>query len=216
MNFQQLRAVRETTRSGFSLTEVAGVLHTSQPGISRQIRELEDELGIEIFVRVGKRLTQLTPPGEAVLPICAHRRPPRPGEPAQPDSGNWCCAGPVARRSRTQEPARRRHRALSENWQSADAELQAVDPPVHCASGPAPRHRSQCIWASVAPATRDLARPAALRRHTLPPPCLPSTASIPPRELVPRGGGRTGLCARAGARSPPRCARSRWAIRGSH
>jgi len=69
MNFQQLRAVRETTRSGFSLTEVAGVLHTSQPGISRQIRELEDELGIEIFVRVGKRLKQLTPPGEAVLPI---------------------------------------------------------------------------------------------------------------------------------------------------
>ncbi len=69
MNFQQLRAVRETTRSGFNLTEVADVLHTSQPGISRQIRELEDELGIEIFVRVGKRLTQLTPPGEAVLPI---------------------------------------------------------------------------------------------------------------------------------------------------
>ncbi len=69
MNFQQLRAVRETTRSGFNLTEVAGVLHTSQPGISRQIRELEDELGIEIFVRAGKRLTRLTPPGEAVLPI---------------------------------------------------------------------------------------------------------------------------------------------------
>jgi LysR family cys regulon transcriptional activator len=69
MNFQQLRAVRETTRSGFNLTEVAAVLHTSQPGVSRQIRELEDELGVEIFVRVGKRLTQLTPPGEAVLPI---------------------------------------------------------------------------------------------------------------------------------------------------
>jgi LysR family cys regulon transcriptional activator len=69
MNFQQLRAVRETTRSGFNLTEVANVLHTSQPGISRQIRELEDELGIEIFVRAGKRLTRLTPPGEAVLPI---------------------------------------------------------------------------------------------------------------------------------------------------
>ena len=69
MNFKQLRAVRETTRSGFNLTEVADVLHTSQPGISRQIRELEDELGIEIFVRVGKRLTRLTPPGEALLPI---------------------------------------------------------------------------------------------------------------------------------------------------
>jgi len=69
MNFQQLRSVRETVRCGFNLTEVAAVLHTSQPGISRQIRELEDELGIEIFVRAGKRLTGLTPPGEAVLPI---------------------------------------------------------------------------------------------------------------------------------------------------
>lgn len=69
MNFQQLRAVRETARSGFNLTEVAGVLNTSQPGISRQIRELEDELGIEIFIRAGKRLTGLTPPGETVLGI---------------------------------------------------------------------------------------------------------------------------------------------------
>ncbi len=69
MNFQQLRSVRETVRCGFNLTEVAGALHTSQPGISRQIRELEDELGVEIFVRAGKRLTGLTPPGEAVLPI---------------------------------------------------------------------------------------------------------------------------------------------------
>jgi LysR family transcriptional regulator, cys regulon transcriptional activator len=69
MNFQQLRSIRETVRCGFNLTEVAGVLHTSQPGISRQIRELEDELGVEIFVRAGKRLTGLTPPGEAVLPI---------------------------------------------------------------------------------------------------------------------------------------------------
>lgn len=69
MNFQQLRSVREAVRRGFNLTEVAAALHTSQPGISRQIRELEDELGIEIFVRAGKRLTGLTPPGESVLPI---------------------------------------------------------------------------------------------------------------------------------------------------
>jgi LysR family transcriptional regulator, cys regulon transcriptional activator len=69
MNFQQLRSVRETVRRGFNLTEVAAALHTSQPGISRQIRELEDELGVEIFVRAGKRLTGLTPPGETVLPI---------------------------------------------------------------------------------------------------------------------------------------------------
>ena len=69
MNFQQLRSVRETVRQGFNLTGVAAVLHTSQSGVSRQIRELEDELGIELFHRAGKRLTGLTPPGEAVLPI---------------------------------------------------------------------------------------------------------------------------------------------------
>jgi LysR family cys regulon transcriptional activator len=69
LNFQQLRSVREAVRQGFNLTVVAEVLHTSQPGVSRQIRELEDELGIEIFQRAGKRLTGLTPPGETVLPI---------------------------------------------------------------------------------------------------------------------------------------------------
>ncbi len=69
MNFQQLRSVREAVRQGFNLTVVAEVLHTSQPGVSRQIRELEDELGIEIFERAGKRLTGLTPPGVTVLPI---------------------------------------------------------------------------------------------------------------------------------------------------
>lgn len=68
MNFQQLRAVREAARRGFNLTEVAEALHTSQPGVSRQIRELEDELGVEIFVRLGKRLTGLTPAGQRVLP----------------------------------------------------------------------------------------------------------------------------------------------------
>ena len=69
MNFQQLRSVREAVRRGFNLTEVAQALHTSQPGVSRQIRELEEELGIELFVRVGKRLTGLTEPGEQVLPV---------------------------------------------------------------------------------------------------------------------------------------------------
>ncbi len=69
VNFQQLRSVREAVRQGFNLTEVASVLSTSQPGVSRQIRELEDELGIEIFVRSGKRLTGLTPPGVTLLPI---------------------------------------------------------------------------------------------------------------------------------------------------
>jgi LysR family transcriptional regulator, cys regulon transcriptional activator len=69
MNFQQLRSVREAVRRGYNLTDVAAALHTSQPGVSRQIRELEEELGVEIFVRAGKRLTGLTPPGQTVLPI---------------------------------------------------------------------------------------------------------------------------------------------------
>lgn len=69
MNFQQLRSVREAARRGFNLTEVAQALHTSQPGVSRQIRELEEELRIEIFERAGKRLTRLTEPGKMVLPI---------------------------------------------------------------------------------------------------------------------------------------------------
>ena len=69
MNFQQLRSVRETVRQGFSLTEVANVLFTSQPGVSRQIHELEEELGVDIFERNGKRLTGLTEPGKEVLQI---------------------------------------------------------------------------------------------------------------------------------------------------
>jgi LysR family cys regulon transcriptional activator len=69
MNFQQLRSVREAARRGFNLTEVANALFTSQPGVSRQIRELEEELGIDIFERSGKRLTGLTDPGKEVLHI---------------------------------------------------------------------------------------------------------------------------------------------------
>lgn len=69
MNFQQLRSVREAVRCGLNLTEVSKVLHTSQPGVSRQIRELEEELGIDLFVRAGKRLTSLTEVGELIVPI---------------------------------------------------------------------------------------------------------------------------------------------------
>lgn len=69
MNFQQLRYVRETVRQGLNLTEAAKRLFTSQPGVSRQIRELEDELGVEIFVRRGKRLVALTEPGRVVVQI---------------------------------------------------------------------------------------------------------------------------------------------------
>jgi LysR family cys regulon transcriptional activator len=69
MNFQQLRYVRETVRRGLNLTEAAAALYTSQPGVSKQIRELENELGFDIFVRRGKRIYALTEPGKAVLVI---------------------------------------------------------------------------------------------------------------------------------------------------
>ena len=69
MNFQQLRSVREAVRRGFNLTEAALAMHTSQPGVSRQIRELENELGVELFTRVGKRLLGLTEAGHALSQI---------------------------------------------------------------------------------------------------------------------------------------------------
>ncbi len=67
MNFQQLRSLRETVRRGLNLTAAAEVLHTSQPALSKQIRELEDELGVQIFVRHGKRYTALTEAGGKIL-----------------------------------------------------------------------------------------------------------------------------------------------------
>jgi LysR family transcriptional regulator, cys regulon transcriptional activator len=69
MRFQQLRYLSEVARRDLSVSAAAEALHTSQPGVSRQIKSLEDELGIEIFVRHGKRLTAITEPGRAVLTI---------------------------------------------------------------------------------------------------------------------------------------------------
>jgi len=69
MNFQQLRYVRETVRRGLNLTEAANALFTSQPGVSKQIRELEEELGVEIFERRGKRFVGLTEPGKRIVAI---------------------------------------------------------------------------------------------------------------------------------------------------
>ena len=69
MNFQQLRIIRETIRCGFNLTEVANALYTAQSGVSKHIKDLEDELGVELFVRRGKRLLGLTEPGKELLPI---------------------------------------------------------------------------------------------------------------------------------------------------
>jgi LysR family cys regulon transcriptional activator len=69
MNVQQLRYVRETVRQGLNLTEAANALHTSQPGVSKQIRELEEELGVAIFERRGKRFVGLTEPGKRIAEI---------------------------------------------------------------------------------------------------------------------------------------------------
>jgi LysR family transcriptional regulator, cys regulon transcriptional activator len=67
MNLHQLRFVREAVRQNFNLTEAAKALFTSQPGVSKAIIELEEELGIDIFTRHGKRIRGLTEPGRAVL-----------------------------------------------------------------------------------------------------------------------------------------------------
>ena len=67
MNLHQFRFVQEAVRRNLNLTEAAKALHTSQPGVSKAIIELEEELGIEIFTRHGKRLKRVTEPGEKVL-----------------------------------------------------------------------------------------------------------------------------------------------------
>ena len=67
MNLHQFRFVQEAVKRNLNLTEVAKSLHTSQPGVSKAILELEEELGIEIFGRHGKRLKRVTEPGEHVL-----------------------------------------------------------------------------------------------------------------------------------------------------
>jgi LysR family cys regulon transcriptional activator len=67
MNLHQFRFVQEAARRNLNLTETAKALHTSQPGISKAILELEGELGIDIFARHGKRLKRITEPGQEVL-----------------------------------------------------------------------------------------------------------------------------------------------------
>ena len=69
MNFQQLRIIRETVRQDFNLTEASAALYTSQSGVSKHIKDLEDELGVQLFIRKGKRLLGLTEPGQALLGI---------------------------------------------------------------------------------------------------------------------------------------------------
>ena len=75
MNIQQFRYAAEVAKRGLNVSEAAAALHTSQPGVSRQLRELEDELGAEIFVRQGRRLTAVTDAG--------------PRDPRRASSGSW-------------------------------------------------------------------------------------------------------------------------------
>jgi LysR family cys regulon transcriptional activator len=67
MNLHQFRFVQEAVRRNLNLTETAKALYTSQPGISKAILELEEELGVDIFARHGKRLRRVTEPGQEVL-----------------------------------------------------------------------------------------------------------------------------------------------------
>ena len=69
MNFQQLRIIRETVRQDFNLTAASNALHTSQSGVSKHIRDLEDELGVQLFIRKGKRLLGLTEAGQGLAKI---------------------------------------------------------------------------------------------------------------------------------------------------
>ncbi len=69
MKLQQLRYLCEVARRDLSVSAAAEALHTSQPGVSKQVKALEDELGIEVFVRHGKRIVAVTEPGKAVVEI---------------------------------------------------------------------------------------------------------------------------------------------------
>ena len=72
MKLQQLRYIWEVARHQLNVSQTAETLYTSQPGISKQIRLLEDELGVEIFVRSGKHLTEVTPAGKVILGMAAN------------------------------------------------------------------------------------------------------------------------------------------------
>ena len=67
MKLRQLRYIHEVAKRGLNITAAAEALFTSQPGISKQIRMLEEELGVEVFLRNGKHLTEVTPAGQRIL-----------------------------------------------------------------------------------------------------------------------------------------------------
>jgi LysR family cys regulon transcriptional activator len=80
LNLQQLRYLCAIVDHGLNVSAAAEALFTSQPGISKQIRQLEDELGVPIFIRQGKRLTTLTAGGEVI--VASARRALREPQPA--------------------------------------------------------------------------------------------------------------------------------------
>lgn len=67
MKLQQLRFLREIVKQGLNVSAAAESLYTSQPGISKQIKLLEDELGVDVFIRAGKRIVDVTPPGREIV-----------------------------------------------------------------------------------------------------------------------------------------------------
>src|SRR5205085_1559246 len=67
MKLHQLRYLAAVAQCGLNITAAAQKLHTSQPGVSKQIKLLEDELGFQIFVREGRNLTRITPAGQQVI-----------------------------------------------------------------------------------------------------------------------------------------------------
>jgi len=69
MNLRQLRYISAVARHGLNVSATAESLYTSQPGVSKQIRLLEDELGVQVFERSGKQLTRITPAGQAILEL---------------------------------------------------------------------------------------------------------------------------------------------------
>lgn len=72
MKLQQLRYIWEVAQHGLNISATAEHLYTSQPGVSKQIRLLEDELGVQIFGRSGKNLTHITPAGQSILEMAGH------------------------------------------------------------------------------------------------------------------------------------------------
>ena len=69
MKLQQLKYIVEITRRDLSISAAANALHTSQPGVSNQVQLLEQELGLKVFERHGKRLLDLTPIGKRIIEL---------------------------------------------------------------------------------------------------------------------------------------------------